>query len=71
MVESKKTGGKKTASKKQVKITAVIPKSLHLTQKEKQELAKALRAAGETFVQGLESKYEETIPVIASWIPHD
>jgi hypothetical protein len=69
MVASKKTGGEKTKAKNELKITAAT-KPLHLTKKERQALAKALKTAGETFVESLESK-EKLTTVIGGDVPWD
>lgn len=62
----RKKSGEKTQEKKEIAIHAVLSKSLHLTQREEQALAKALTVAGKTFVENLKSKNDEVIQIIAN-----
>jgi hypothetical protein len=68
MVTRKTTGKKRTqAEKPEIAITAVLSESLRLTKQEKEALARALKAAGETFVENLGSKHDEIIQIIANF----
>ena len=60
-ISTNKKSKKRAPRKQTIRIKAVIPKPLPLTQKERRSLKRAMKEAGEEFVESVRSKYDDLI----------